>query len=149
LIDSTIAFTAAFGLEALLFSDEIWTRLPVGIVLAMMILLISWCVGTTFEAKTDFSALSILSDFTRMLRGRARESGPNAGDGGGDDGQNTSGALGRAGAFREALNRYWRQRRRRASVASTLVDSTGSNGACVSPGGRGVEMSGMNGAQRV
>ena len=41
---STISFFVAFGLETLLFSDELWTKLPVGIVLAMVVLLIFWCV---------------------------------------------------------------------------------------------------------
>jgi len=148
LIDSTIAFTAAFGLEALLLSSETWTKLLVGIVLAMMVLLVLWCVGTIVEAKTDFSALDRvhafkdhLGDFTRKLRGKTSEPEPSAGDGGGDDGQDISETLNRMGSLKEAFNRHLRPRRQ---TSATLVNPIGSNGPCGPPGGTGVEMGEMN-----
>jgi len=45
-----IAFTTAFSLEVLVFDSEFWTRLPIGIVLVMMLLLISWYAWTRLEA---------------------------------------------------------------------------------------------------
>ena len=150
LIDSTIAFTTAFGLEALLLSSEIRTKLLVGIVLAMMVLLVLWCVGTIVEAKTDFSALdrvhafkNHLVDFTRKLRGKTSEPEPSAGDGGGDDGQDISEALNRIGSWKETFNRHLRPRRQRASTSATLVNPIGNNGPCGPPGGTGVEMGEM------
>jgi len=139
-----MAFTTAFGLEALLFSSETWARLPVGIVLATMVLLISWCVGTTFEAKTDFSALDRvhvlkdhLVDFTRKLRGKGSEPELDVGDGGDDDGQDISETLNRMGSLKEAFSRPWRPRRQRASTSATLVNPIGN-------GGTGVAMNEMN-----
>ena len=44
LTGSMIAFTAAFSLEALVFSRQVWARLSVGVALAMMALLTTWCV---------------------------------------------------------------------------------------------------------
>ena len=73
-----VAFTAAFTLETLLFSDGLWARISVAAVLLIVTLLISWCIGTTFETETDFSALGSihvvkdrLVQFTRSLRGKA------------------------------------------------------------------------------
>lgn len=133
LIDSTIAFLSAFGLEALLFSDELWTRLPVGVVLAIIILLISWCVSTTLEAKADFSFCrgvhawkDGLVNFTRGLRGKTPESGSDAGDPTYDDGPGKGGMLRRSETFKEAFNRL-RPRRARASTSATLVNPTGTN----------------------
>ena len=57
LINSTISFFTAFGLEVLLFSDELWVRLPVGAVLAIMVLLIYWCAWVILEARIVFSLL--------------------------------------------------------------------------------------------
>jgi len=83
-----ISFIAAFGLEVLLFNGS-WTKVPVGVVLAVMTLLICWCVWTTLEARTSISdgvhALKDgLVDLTRRLRGKASGPGPDvegAGDG--------------------------------------------------------------------
>ena len=58
LFHSTIAFLSAFGLEALMPGNGLWTRLPVGVVLVMIIVLIFWCAWTMLEAKADFSLLS-------------------------------------------------------------------------------------------
>ena len=150
LIDSTVAFASAFGLEALLFSSELWTRLPVAAILLIVMLLISWCVGTTFEAKTDFSALGrvhILKDhlvnLTRSLRGKTMEQGVYEGDTSDDYGQDASGTLKRTETLKEAFSRPWR-RRQRASTSSTLVNSPRSNGARGPSGGTGVEMGEMN-----
>ena len=74
-INSTIAFTVAFSLETLLFSGELWAKLPVGLVLLMMIFLLYRCVSV-LEARTSFSVLEsvyifkdLLVDVTRSLRG--------------------------------------------------------------------------------
>ena len=78
LIDSTTAFTAAFCLETIVFSHQLWVKLSVGVVLvlAMAILLASWCVGIVIEAK-NFSVRETLHhlkdqlvDLTRSLRGK-------------------------------------------------------------------------------
>lgn len=71
-VGSTISFLAAIGLETLLHNDELWTRLPVGTLLGVMVLLISWCVWITLEAGANFSLLAALKDglvgFARCLR---------------------------------------------------------------------------------
>jgi len=135
LINSVIAFTTAFSLEALVFSSELWARLPVGIVLAMMILLISWCVWTRLEATWGLSVLDgvhVLRDrlvnLIRSLRGKT-----GTGDGEGDDG--------RDGMLKEAFTRLRQLRRPRVSVTSTLVNAAGSDGPYGSPNGEGVEVS--------
>ena len=131
LIHSTVAFLSAFGLEALLFSNGLWTRVPVGVILVMILMLISWCIWTTLEAKTDFSLLSSvhtlkdrLVDFTRGARGNASEPGSDVGDAGDDDGQGKIRRLSRSGTLKEAFGRL-RPRRPRASTSATLVNPTG------------------------
>ena len=118
-----------------MYSDELWARLPVGAVLVMIVLLISWCVSTTFEAKTDFSLLGgvhVLKDglvnFTRGLRGKTSESGPDTGDTGGESGRGRSVTLSCLETLKKALNRLLRPRRPRFSTSSTLVDWTRNNG---------------------
>ena len=137
-----------------MFSSELWAKIPVGVVLLIMILLISWCVGTTVEAKTDFSALvrfhvfkDHLVKLTRSLRGKTTEPGLDVGDAGGEDGQGTSGVPSRTGSLKEAFrfSRHWRLRRNRASTTSTLVNPMGgSNGPCGPLDGTGVEMDEVN-----
>ena len=151
LINSTIAFTAALSLEALVFSRQLWTKLPVGVVLALVILLISWCVSTSLEAKKDISVLDRVRDFkerliefTRSLRDRIAEPGLDTGDAGGGDGQGVNGTPDRTGSLRETLNRLRRPRRSRTWTVSTLVDPTGSNGPCSVPGRTEVEMGDMS-----
>jgi hypothetical protein len=131
LIDSTISFLAAFTLEGLVFSNELWAKLPVGVVLMMIVLLISWCVSTTFEAKTEFSFLSGvhvlkngLVDFTRSLRGKTSERGSDAEDTGDEDGEGKSVSC--SETLKGVFNR--RPRRQRASTSSMPVDSARSNG---------------------
>jgi len=121
-----------------MFSSELWARLPVGIVLAMMILLTSWCVWTSLEARKKFSILDgvhVLRDrlvnFTRSLRGK-----PDASDCGSDDG--------RDGMLKEAFTRLRQLRRPRVSVSSTLVNAAGNNEPYGPPNGAGVEMSEIN-----
>jgi len=53
----------------------LWTKLPVGIVLAVIALLISWCIWTSLEAKADYSVLDRVAalkyrlvEITRGLR---------------------------------------------------------------------------------
>lgn len=78
LIDSTTAFTTAFCLETIVFSRQLWVKLSVAVVLvlAMAILLASWCVGIVIEAKNFSFRKAVhrlkvqLVDFTRSLRGR-------------------------------------------------------------------------------
>ena len=125
LTHSTVAFLSAFGLEALLFSNGMWTRLPVGVVLVMILMLISWCIWTTLEAKTDFSVLTSVHDlkdrlvaFTQGARGKTSEPGSDAGD---DGGQGRIRPLSRSETFKEALTRF-RPRRSRASTSATLVN---------------------------
>jgi len=112
-------------------------RLPVAAAFAMMALLISWCIGTSVEAKTDFSALSILVNFTRKLRGKTLESETDAGDGGGGDGRDANRTT-----LRDALN--LRLRKNRPSTSSTLVNRTESGRPCSPPGGTEVEMGEIN-----
>ena len=130
LIDSTIAFTVALSLEALVFSRQLWAKLPVGIVLTLVILLISWCVLTSLEAKKDISVLGgvrvfkeRLFEFTRSLRGKITEPGLDAGDAGDDDGQGVGGMF----SLREVFNRLRRPRRPTTSTIPTLINPTGSN----------------------
>jgi len=132
LVPSTVAFLSAFGLEVLLFSNGLWTRVPVGVILVMILMLISWCIWTTLEAKTDFSLLSSvhtlkdrLVDFTRDARGRTSEPGLDAGDAGDDDGQ---GKIRRSGTLRETFSRL---RLQRAPTPTTLVNQTGTSGTVV------------------
>lgn len=86
LTGSTVAFTTAFCLETLVFSRQMWAKLSVGIVFAMVMLLISWCIWITIGASAHFSVVGILDglkhhivDFPMGLRGEAVESQPDAG----------------------------------------------------------------------
>jgi hypothetical protein len=149
LIDSTISFLAAFGLEALVYSDELWVKVPVGVVLAIIVLLISWCVSITFEAKTGFSFLDAvhvlkggLIDFTRGLRGKTSEPGPDAEDIVDGDGQGRSVTLSRSGILKGASIRLRQLRRLRVLTSSTLINPTGNDGRGPSDVGA-VEMDGI------
>lgn len=133
-----MAFTAAFSLETLVFSHQIWTKLSVGIAFVMMALLISWCIWTTIEAGTDFSALGSahhlkdkLVKFTRGLRGKVSEPVPSTE--GGEDGDYQR----KFGPFKEAFN--FVRRRRGISTSSTLVPTVG-NGSRRPSDSTGVEM---------
>ena len=148
LIDSTMAFSAAFGLETLVFSRQLWARLSVGVVLAMMVLLICWCIWTTVEAQADFSVLERvhslkdrLVGFTRRLRGKTPEPGPDAGDGEGGDSQSEGGILQQSGTSTEAF-KFWR-RRRRTSATLVGVNLNMNKRSHSSPDGTGVKMSGI------
>ena len=150
MIDSTIAFTAALSLEALVFSLQLWTKLPVAIVLGLMILLISWCIWTSLEGEKGISVLGgvrvfkeHLVEFARSLRGEIAEPELDAEDAGDDDGQGIGGTLDRTGSLRVTLNRFRRPRRPRTSV-STLVNPTGGNGSRSTPDKTAVEMGDMN-----
>jgi hypothetical protein len=121
-----MAFANAFILEALVFSRQMWTKITVGIALAMMILLISWCIGTTLEAGADFSvhdSVHRLKDrlvkFTRGLRGKVSGPGPDVGDGKDKDKEQKSGGLYRSGPSKGTFN--FRLRRRGVSKCVTLV----------------------------
>jgi hypothetical protein len=149
LIHRIISFLAAFALEALVYSDELWAKVPIGVTLAMIVLLIFWCVSTTFEAKTVFSFLGGvhalkdgIANFTRSLRGKVPETEPDVESArdGGDRGKTLT--LSQSGSFKEAFNRLRRPQRRRASTSSTLVDPTRSNKRG-SPNAATVEMGGV------
>ena len=127
-------FTTAFSLETITSSRHMWAKLSVGIALAMMILLISWCTWPVVAARTNFSASGAancltgwLINFTRDMRGKTLDSEPDAGD-------SKRRKLYRSGTLKEAFN-FIRARRR--STSSTLVNAkwTGSNGSCASPPG--------------
>ena len=60
--DNMVAFATAFGLEALLFNDELCMRIPVAAVLFVVIILVLWCVGVMFRVKTDVGALGVVKD---------------------------------------------------------------------------------------
>lgn len=134
LIDSTISFFTAFGLEALLYSDELWTRVPVGTLLATMIILIFWCVRTALEARADFSLLGKahalkggIVSFARRLRGKTPEPGPDTGSAGGGSDRGKIWMLSRSETLKEAFNRLRRPRRRRNSIVPVALDPAGSN----------------------
>ena len=146
--DSLIAFTVAFSLEALVFSRQMWARLSVGIALAMMILLISWCVWTATNARAGscvFGCVHLLTDrlvdFTRGLRGKITNPGPND-EGSGDQGK--GGSNQRLGTFKEAFEFIRGRRRQRASTSSTLVgvNLTEGDKSSGQPGGGGVGSTG-------
>lgn len=133
LTGSTISFFTAFGLEVLLYSDELWTRLPVGILLAMIILLISWYICVVLETKGGFSLLrrhNVLKDglvgFTRGLRGMTVQTGSDVMDGGavdaGDgDGRGRVRRFSRLRTLKEGFNRLL-PRRQRVSTSTTLFN---------------------------
>ena len=75
-----VTFTIAFGIETLVFSGGLSTRLPVSIALAIMILLVSWCGSFVSAARADFGVLARihvlggrLTDLARGLRGKVSE----------------------------------------------------------------------------
>ena len=132
-----MAFSTAFVLETVAFSHQLWAKLSVGVVLAIVIFLISWCIWTTIEAGEDFSVCSTVHHlkvnfvgFTRGLRGKPREPGSDAGHREDGEGQCENGKLRRSGTLKEAF-RFFR-RKRGISTTSTLVstDPTVSNGPC-------------------
>ena len=83
LLDRIVAFTIAFGIEALLFSAGLLARFPVGVALTIMVLLVFWCTLFILAASTDLGVLArihvlkgSLASFTRGLRGRVSEHAP-------------------------------------------------------------------------
>ena len=110
LTGSTVAFTTAFCLETLVFNRQMWAKLSVGIVFAVVMLLISWCVWIMIGAAADFNVFEIfyglkvrLVGFTKGLRDGAVEPQPDAEYREGDD-ENRSGIL--EGVF--SFTRRWR-----------------------------------------
>ena len=70
------ALTTAFILERVAFSRQLWTKLSdVGVILAMVILLVSWCMCLWQCSPSERSRCR----FTRGLRGKTAEPGSNAG----------------------------------------------------------------------
>jgi hypothetical protein len=145
-----MAFATAFGLETLVFSHQVWARLSVGITLAMMILLILWCIWTTIEAGSNFSVLGIahqlknrLVRFTRRLRGKTPYPGPVPGDCEDEDGRRKSEKPHRLGSLKEAFNLF--RRRRGISTSSTLVSHPVAGNRLSRPSdSTGVEMGEIN-----
>jgi hypothetical protein len=95
LIDSTVAFATAFGLEAVVFSRQAWAQIPAGIVLAMTILLITWCVWTMREHGGVLGRLRRLKNCifgsTEDLPNDVPDSGSIASNGEGGDGRSENG----------------------------------------------------------
>ena len=143
-------FTIAFSLETLLFNRQIWMRISVGVALATMIFLVSWCVWTAATAKPDSRIPSkvhlmkgYLVDFTTGLPGRILKPGLDVGSGGGGDGQGNRGEkFLRSGTLKEAFNFTRGLRRQRAPASSKLPDAmwTGRNGLSDALGSAGVEI---------
>jgi len=137
LLWSTMAFTTAFCLETIVFSRQRWTRLSVGVILAIMILLIIWCIWTTIEAGTDFSVFgrvhrlkNQLVAFIRGLRGNVSEPGSDAGDD--EDGESQAESL-KSGRWRpwKGVSNFTRQERETSTPLTLLgVNSTVDNGSC-------------------
>ena len=114
-----------------MFTHELWAKTPVGILLTMMVMLISWCVWTSYEAKADFSLSARvcglkedLVEFTRRLRGERSGSRSDVGGAGDGNGRGEIEMLSRSGTVREAFNRL----RTGVSTSPTFVNQTGSNG---------------------
>jgi len=112
LIDRMMLFVTAFGLEVLVNNSESWVKLPIGLVLAVIVLLVCLYASTTLAARAGFSLLgrvhalkNNLVNFTRGWRGAASGSRSDAGDAGDGDGQGGGGTLSRSGTFMKALNR--------------------------------------------
>ena len=117
LIDSGIEFTIAFSFETLFFGGESWAKLPVGIALSIVILLVLWCAWTTFQVGTDLSILDKVRVFKdHLVRsagglcGYAPEFRLDAGDAGDHGGQGTGGMLNRLRTLKEAFGRLRRVR---------------------------------------
>lgn len=126
LLWATMTFTTAFGIETLGFSQQTWAKLPVGIVLAMMALLIFWCVWTAVEAGSGFSLLSCVHQWrcrTLNVAQSILNRRPGAGDDGGGNGQPTGeeGGFRQSGSLKVAFNLIRRARRRDTSGSSTLA----------------------------
>lgn len=143
---STVAFTTAFGLETLVYSRPTWTKLLVGVIFLMVVLLIFWCVLTTVEAETNFSALSGLhrsvKDYfvglARGLRGSNPQVRPVVEDGGYGNGRGLE--TSRTFSF------IRRRRRKRGSTLSTLVNENpvGSNASGCLSDNTGIELNEIN-----
>ncbi|KAF9782854.1 hypothetical protein BJ322DRAFT_179603 [Thelephora terrestris] len=110
---STVSFTTAIGLETLVSTPQIRTKVSVGAVFAMVMLLIFWCVWITIEGRTDvgvFSAINRLVCPTVCPRGNTAQPPPD-GDGEDVDGHQMS-TMGGANSY------------------ATLVDQAGRNASC-------------------
>ena len=124
LIDSTIEFTIAFSLETLFLGGESWAKLPVGIALSIVILLVLWCAWTTFQVRTGLSILDKVHVFKdHLVRsagglcGYASEFRLDAGDAGDYGGQGVR-----------------RVRGRPRETTLTLANPTGTNGGGLEAG---------------
>ena len=121
-----MSFAASFCLETVVFSHQLWVKFSVGVALAMIILLISWCIWTSIEAGADFSVFGSIHDlkdrlvnFTRGLRGPVPKPVSSAGEreSGNGRGENRRSSL--SGTLKEAFSRF--RRNRGISTSSTLV----------------------------
>ena len=140
-----MTFAAAFGLEALLLSNELSVRILICPVLLTVTLLISWRVGAAFETKTNFSTPGKScafrdrpAKFTRVLRGKTKEPRAYEGDAGDDGGQGMNGIPERTRSLKGAFGRRWRGRAR-ALTNATLANPPDSNSPCGPPNGAGVQ----------
>ena len=137
LINSTVSFLTAFGLEVLLYSDGLRARLPVGALLVMVVLLIFWCIWTTLEARVNFSLFGrvcvlkdgLVSFMTRRLSGKT--SGPRSDVGGaaGSGGQGKIEMLAPrlSEGLKEVFNRLHLSRRSGDSISPAFVNPTGND----------------------
>lgn len=126
LIDSTVGFTTAFCLEALVSSHQLWVKLSLGIAFAMTTSLISWCIWTTIEAGIDFSLFGAVHDlkdrlvgFTKGLREKTPEPGPDVGNSQAGGGRKNRWKLRQSRALRETFK--FLRHGRGGSMSSTLV----------------------------
>jgi hypothetical protein len=122
-----LAFTVAFILETVVLSHQLWARLSVGVILALMTLLISWYLWIMTEAGSVFSVFEgvqhlkyWLFEFSRGLRGITAELG--SGPGNGRDGDHLGRNRGppRSRTSKEDFEFF--RRRRRVSTSSALVN---------------------------
>jgi len=114
-----------------------------------MLLLISWCIWTAFDAEADFSLLTRVHDlrdsfagFIRGLRGKPSEPGLGMGDTGGGDGQSRVGVRSLSENLNETLNRF--QSRSARTPTPPTVNPTGSSGYAP-PDATAVEMGEITG----
>jgi len=130
LLWSMMIFTTAFSIGIFMSSHPTWVKLPLGIVLALVILPVSWCFLATVETGAGLSIpnkVHIWKDRLLKFIGGVPEPVPDAGNCEGEGGK-----LRRFGTLKETFKFIRRPRRQRASTFSTLVDPnlTGDDGAC-------------------
>lgn len=74
LLWSTMAFTTAFSIETLAFSNQSWAKLSVGIVLGITAFLVIWCVWTRLRTRTFSSVSENAPRLVGVIKGLRRNS---------------------------------------------------------------------------